>query len=187
MAIYLSAAGSGAGAGAILTLQEAKTHCRVNTNDDDDFLTDLILEASAFIQAETGLYFFSDTWIETFADFPCMLMKYPVSEISSIEYYDQANEIQTLDSAYYLAHLPTYSQARIEQTAYSTLPVAYPREDAWQVTYITSQTPPLLAKRAAKVLVETWYSTRGVEYTYGKETATTITNLLRKLDKRGVV
>ena len=85
------------------TTTVAKAHLRVDHSDDDTLIGSLItavrLAAEAFIDQPICSRTFSDYHY----DFPDVIKLYygNVSSVSSIQYYDGANALQTLSSAYY--------------------------------------------------------------------------------------
>lgn len=86
-----------------VSIAEARAHLRVDESADDGLIAGYILAARAYIEAVTGLALISQTFEMTLHDFPSKieLPRAPVSSITSIQYYDTADALQTLPSSFY--------------------------------------------------------------------------------------
>lgn len=86
-----------------VSIAEARAHLRVDESADDGLIAGYILAARAYIEAVTGLALISQTFDMTLHDFQSKieLPRAPVSSVTSIQYYDDANVLQTLSSAIY--------------------------------------------------------------------------------------
>lgn len=86
----------------IISLAELKADLGITTSDDDTRLTELLEGNRDFIENEVGLCFTDQTWVQTYASFPCSIVaaKNPVQTIT-VQYYDSDNALQTLDSDEY--------------------------------------------------------------------------------------
>jgi len=86
-----------------VTLTEAKLQTRVESSDEDTYLTGLIKAARAHVESMCGIRIITQTvtvkcdLFEDFAHFPVA----PVSSVSSVAYVDTAGAAQTLSSNVY--------------------------------------------------------------------------------------
>ncbi len=97
------------------------------------------------------------------------LKRGPITGITSIQYYDVNNALQTVDSSTYRFATPSYQPARVEPVLY--WPVAYPRPDAVAITFTVGfSTPPATVLHAIKLLVGKWWALRE-DIAYGPDTA----------------
>lgn len=86
-----------------VTLEQAKSQCRVDFNDDDDELKRLISTARDHVEKYCGLSF-AQQQLKIYArNFTSMAMLpfSPVRELLSITYFDTENSEQTLDPEVY--------------------------------------------------------------------------------------
>lgn len=68
-----------------VTLADVKAHLRVETDDEDDYLSDLIATATAQVEAETGRALIGQTWRVYRDDWPADgLVELPVSPVRAI-------------------------------------------------------------------------------------------------------
>lgn len=86
-----------------ITLDEAKSWIKVDGSDEDARITSLITSARRICEAYAGLSFIAQTRQVKLDKF-CgdIILPYgPVSEVSSVKYYDEDDVEQTLDSSRY--------------------------------------------------------------------------------------
>ncbi|NMG39891.1 hypothetical protein GRZ55_11615 [Chelativorans sp. ZYF759] len=87
--------------GELLTLAKLKSRLRVDHDDDDDLLTDLLKGAIARIDGPNGIGFamMEQAWRKSMDAFPhtIILPGAPIKSVTSITYVDPAGEQQTLD------------------------------------------------------------------------------------------
>ncbi len=75
-----------------VTLQQIKTHCRIETADEDDLLLDLAAAATAHVEARTGLALIEQVWrvyaeaVPASRELPLPVS--PVSAVDEIRVYD---------------------------------------------------------------------------------------------------
>jgi uncharacterized phiE125 gp8 family phage protein len=121
-----------------ITTAEAKTHLRVTHSTDDTYIDALISAAHEQFQQYTGRQIMTATWklyLESFPD-KIELKKLPVQSITSIQYYDENNALQTLASTEYKTSLNDMP-ARIETADNDTdWPDTYDRSDAVCITFV---------------------------------------------------
>lgn len=117
-----------------VTLNQAKAHLRVDGSDEDSLISALITAARHDAENRLGRALLQSTWRLTLDGFPTSpgsalaLQMAPIIAITSVQHYDPAGVLQTLDpSAYRLA------DHSLEPTA--TWPATQARLDALQVTY----------------------------------------------------
>ena len=87
-----------------VTLEEAKTHCRVSGADEDAYLTLLIARARELLEEEYGRAFVTQTWVwrlDAWPDAELIVPRAPLASVSSISYVDQAGASQVWSSALY--------------------------------------------------------------------------------------
>ncbi len=94
-----------------VTLQELKSHCVIDFDDDDDYLKALLKVAREVIEREAGLLFVEQTWQEEFTCFSSAeveLSKAPVRSIESIKYVDSSGVDQELSAEGFQACLTAF-------------------------------------------------------------------------------
>lgn len=148
-----------------VTLDEAKLHCRVDHDDDDDLIEGLIAAATGYLDGWTGILgraLITQTWRQ---DFHCFadrmrLSLLPVASITSVTYYDASNEQQTLDDGVYGLFTDgagPYVGLKPDQT----WPGVYGRRDAVSVTYVAGAAEaPAAIKAAMLLMIGHWYANR---------------------------
>jgi uncharacterized phiE125 gp8 family phage protein len=148
-----------------LSLPKAAAFLRVDVADVGDEISDAIAAARAVFEDYTGLCLINRTLLETFDAFTegsLILTGSEVSSVSSVQYYDETNTLQTLSSAkYFLGH----ANDRIHLVSGESWPTVADRPDAVRVTYIagfgtSSAAIPAQIHQALKLLVQHFYDTR---------------------------
>lgn len=140
-------------------------HSRISHSEDDTWLTMAIIVARQYIEKTCELSLITQTRRTTFAGFhkPWLTLAYgPTISITTIEYYDQANALQTL--ATYQAALES-NPCLIVPAAGQPWPSTMPnRIDAVKVTYVAgygaAENVPAALKQGILLLVDFWYSNR---------------------------
>jgi uncharacterized phiE125 gp8 family phage protein len=148
-----------------VTLAQVKLHSRISHSEDDTWLTMAIIVARQYIEKTCELSLITQTRRTTFAGFhkPWLTLAYgPTISITTIEYYDQANALQTL--ATYQAALES-NPCLIVPAAGQPWPSTMPnRIDAVKVTYVAgygaAENVPAALKQGILLLVDFWYSNR---------------------------
>jgi hypothetical protein len=138
------------------------------THPDDALLTRLIGSATAYVEQVTRRALCKQTILLTYRRFPydryaflaqqtlwsepgsfggydirprhITLLRPNLLTLTSVQYYDQANTLQTLDPTWYIVH-SDQEPATIELLEGYFWPVLYIREDAVQLTYDAGYTP----------------------------------------------
>ncbi len=93
-----------------ITLEEARIHLRAIGNDDEDqMIRSKIKTAVSFVENQTGMLCAPRTLKLTQDGFDgsdkITIDRFPVTEITSIQYYDENNDLQTIAPADYTADL----------------------------------------------------------------------------------
>ena len=123
-----------------VSVADAKSHLHVTNSDQDSLIEDLIWGAVNQFEKRANACLSSQTW-KAFAwkgydEFE--LWKYPVTGISSIQYYDSDNALQTLASDNYYSNVNEGSTGwnpRPVVIFISSVPSTYDREDAMIITF----------------------------------------------------
>lgn len=159
-----------------ITLDDVKSHLMVEHDLDDDLITDYIWQAIAYCEESTGSDFTQavyDLAVPGWNDntVPCwnrkiVLPKVPVSDVTSVKYYDSDNVEQTLSSSSYYVFKPTFQPAFVEFDSSITLPTLKKRSDAVTIRFTAGYaTLPHQARGAILLLVGSWYENRQAEIT----------------------
>ena len=126
-----------AASAAILSTAEAKTHLKVDTDADDDYIDNLVSAATESAQIFTNRYFinttitqYGDTWNDM-----ATLFKSSVSSVTHIKYYNNDNSLTTLDGAVYLTDIRS-DPARIGLKPSQSFPSLADRIAAIECKYI---------------------------------------------------
>ncbi len=120
-----------------ITLDEAKAHLRVTHNNEDAYITALIVAARECAEQATGRALLPQTWEAAFDHFceKMALQKAPVTSITSIKYLDAGGVLQTLDPGQY--ELNDYLQpAQIVKPYLVTWPSTQTHTNAVIVRYV---------------------------------------------------
>lgn len=88
-----------------VTIDEAKTHLRVDSDDENTLIQSLISAARAKVEQETGRSLLTQTVFVAWDEFPasgCLdLPLYPAASVSSVRYIDTDGALQTWPSDNY--------------------------------------------------------------------------------------
>ena len=155
----------------LLSIAEAKLHCRVDFADDDDLLSVYIAAATDMLDAEwgeLGRALVTQRWQLTLTAFPSgrliVLPVPPVQQVTSITYYDTDNAEQTLSTDTYTL-VVNGEDGRIYLNADQSWPATYDRADAVAVQYDAgygdaAADVPEGIRLAARLMVAHWYENR---------------------------
>lgn len=143
-----------------ITLDEAKSHCRVDIDRDDALLTGLIVAAREQFELLTGRQVFTAVWALKLDGWPCWIdvPKAPLlsSPAVAITYLDTAGTTQTLATTQYRVDAPvgpTAARGIIEPAYGVTWPSLYLVSNNVTVTFsagygATRDAVPAMAKQA---------------------------------------
>lgn len=89
-----------------ISLETAKAHIRIDHNDDDNYILDLITAARQAVENHIRVSLMPQTRLLTMNEFKQLnyIAYGPVSSITSIKYIDHWGDEQTLDTALYQLH-----------------------------------------------------------------------------------
>lgn len=151
-----------------VTAQELKAHLRVTSSAEDSVINDCLDTAIAMLDAEgeLGAAMISQTWAETFFRVPPVggdlaLGLGPVSEISAVEYRDQAGAWHVAD----LADFDLYDGGGRPFVRSRAWPSIGDFPDAIKITFVagygaTASDVPAPLRQAIKLLAANFYEIR---------------------------
>ncbi|RMD51896.1 hypothetical protein D6827_01210 [Candidatus Parcubacteria bacterium] len=151
-------------------LADIKAHLRVTSNDEDGYIADLIEAATNIAQDEMNRALITQTIEEYLPRFPTgstiELERAPVQSVSSIQYYDTDNNLQTYSSTNYEVYTEL-TPARIALLNTASWPSTYAKDKAVIITYVAGygndqDDVPQDIKLAIRALVEHYYEHRGI-------------------------
>lgn len=159
-----------------LTLAEAKTHLRVDTSDDDEYVNALIVAARNHVESITRRALITQTWDLYIDDFPGVdnpieLPKAPLQSVTSIIYVDENGDEQTLNASSYIVSTVGVP-GRITPEYELDWPVTREIVDAVRIRFVagyedSGSSPQDLAdnvpdaiKHAIKLIISHWYENR---------------------------
>lgn len=167
----------------IVTLAEAKLHCKVDNDADDSLIANLITAAKKTCEKFTNRSLINQTWAASFdyVDFVKAKNYYlpfgKIQSITSVATYNQDNT-QTIIAP---DNYRTFGSRFIFNSTY-TLPAYgdFRTDGAMQIVWVagfgaTADDVPQDIKQAALLLIRHWYENRGVVYSpLGKAEAETL-------------
>lgn len=103
--------------GEIVTLTQAKTHLRVDTTDDDTYITGLITTARERIGKAKALSFLNETWNQYFNRWPWEdgffdLMRVPLVSVGFVNFTDSTGTVAAMATTNYIVD-PNVQPGRI--------------------------------------------------------------------------
>ena len=147
-----------------VTIAECKRHMRIEHSDDDVIIGSLINVAVNYLDVTgmLGKAMITQTWAE-YVDFHATTVHLsitPVQSVSSIEYYDVNNVLQTDTlSNYYI--IGTKGYKTIYPKSGYAWPVTFKRDDAIKITYVVGYGDTAeRVRHALKMLVANYYENR---------------------------
>lgn len=156
---------------ALISTADAKAHLRVDGTASDDYIAGLVVAATQWMDGYGGVLgkaLITQTWQQKYDGFPSgdhfRLPLGPLGAVSSISYYDAANDVQSFTS--FTAQSDEIGPLVILDED-ATWPATYDRPDAVTVTWTcghgsaASDVPaPIVV--AAKMLIGQWYDHRAM-------------------------
>lgn len=148
-----------------VTLAEAKAHCRVDYSDDDSLIESLISAARLWVEAYTRRRLITQTVQVRRGGLGggVLLPVAPVQSVTSIEYLDTANVLQTLAADQYRLDL-SVQPTRIVPAYLVTWPTVLCDVDTVRVTLVVgygdASDVPQDIRTAIKMMVAHWYEHR---------------------------
>lgn len=148
-----------------VSLEEARSHLRVDFDDDDALITALIEAATAHLDGWTGILgraIITQTWRQDFPNFGCELRLplHPVASITSVTYYDGDNVQRTLANSYYEL-LKDGGGAYVALKPDQSWPGTKSRAAAVSVTFVAGEaTAPGAIKAAILLMIGHLYENR---------------------------
>ncbi len=162
----------------LLTLDQAKQQCRIETDftDDDEYLSSLVVAARQHIENFTSRALLEQTW-DFFIDYEWPMARYeigysgfridlplpPVQSVTSVKYIDLSGVQQTLASDQYYVVLD--NQGAFVESAYQAIRPSVRRQaETVAVRFVAGypdvESVPVPLVQAARLLVGQWYDLR---------------------------
>jgi len=151
-----------------ITLQEAKSHLRVDATDDDILISSLITAAREYCEAFQNRAYITQTWEFWLDDWPVegyiSIPKPPLQEIVSVKYYDAVGYENTFAAENY--YLDDKNQPGGLVLAYgkswpsTTLCPSNGICITFTAGYGTAAQVPVRVKQAMLLLIGHWYENR---------------------------
>lgn len=123
-----------------ISLEDAKAHCGVTNTEQDNLIEDLIWGGVHSFEKRANVCLSSQNW-KVFLNKGyehIELWKYPITGISSIQYYDSDNALQTLSTGDYFTNIASGSTGYDPRPVVITvedIPATYTRDDAFIITF----------------------------------------------------
>lgn len=149
----------------VVTLAEAKAHCRVDSSDDDDLITALVAAATSHLDGWSGILgraLMPQTWEVSFDCFPAREIRIPlgpVASVTSVKYVDTDGVTQTVSSDDYETDL-TGVEGWVVPVADFDWPETMDTVNAVTVRWVAGTGCPPAIKQAVLLLVGHWYENR---------------------------
>ena len=145
-----------------MSVAEFRDTLGYGSTDQDAVFTHLLVAAREWCEQHTWRQFITATYRLTLPHFTTELRppRPPLVSVSSIQYYDDRNTLQTLSTDRY--RVQSGSPGTIETAGDETWPSTYTRRDAVQVTFVagygsTEHSLPESIRVAIQYLAKHWY------------------------------
>lgn len=144
-----------------VTLEEARAHCRVRSNDEDALIQGYIRAATKMIELSLGISIATQTWKLTLDEFSnaIELPRGPVLSVDSVEYYDAEGAAQTVSTALYTADLSSDPQWVVLNSD-EAWPDVLDGVNAVSVTYTAGMIEDEDLRHAILLLIGHWHGNR---------------------------
>lgn len=145
-----------------LTLDEVRTHLRLDDSTDDAYALALAAAVREAFESETGRQLVTATWRATLDCFPASrhdpirLPRPPLASVSSIEYTDEAGETQTWDASEYTVETfagPLARRGLVYPAINREWPVTSAVPGAVRITFVAGVAPSLIPEGYRAVLL----------------------------------
>ncbi len=148
-----------------VSIDDAKTHMRVEDTEDDAYIGSLIKAATAFVDADgvLGRAMVTQTWAQHGYGWSgrVALTMTPVQSLSAVKYYDVDNALQTATLSDFRL-IGTPKDSFVEPV--SSWPATFDRPDALRLEYVAgygaSSAVPVAVQHAMLMLIAHWYENR---------------------------
>lgn len=151
-----------------VTLGEAKTHLRVETGDDDAYISSLVSAARMHVESLTQRALITQTLKLTLDHFTgwrgvIYFPRSPIQSVSAVTYTDTVGNSQTLSPTIYRVDTASIVP-RIMPAFGQVWPVVLPQLNSVEITFIAgygdASTVPEPIKQAIKLIIGTLYEHR---------------------------
>jgi uncharacterized phiE125 gp8 family phage protein len=152
-----------------VSLEMVKQHLRIDADDDDTYIDELIGGARELVETNSGLQLVKATYNYYFDHFPASsitpieVKHSPLISVTSITYIDTDGTSQTWSNSEYELDLYSFPSRILPSYSYS-YPATRHQLNAVTVQatvgYQTQSVVPRKAKQAVMLLVEHWYRNR---------------------------
>lgn len=131
-----------------VTLEEAKTHLKVDDTTDDAYIQFLCESVQEEVEEMADLGLTAKTWELHLDEFPggdqtIEIWMWPVSAVGSVKYTDGDGNTQTVSSSNYATELDDGKPAKIQPIDSYTWPTTRDTVGAVQVQFTTGFTSPM--------------------------------------------
>ncbi len=153
-------------ASTVVSLAEAKTFLRIDSDydDDDTYITNLIDVATSVVEEFTRRRLISQTFNIFYDEFPSYidLQIGEVASVTHIKYYDTSNSLQTLAASNYDVDTKI-RPGRIYESENGDFPDTFERPNAVEVEFVVGATAgevPAPIKQAMFIVIGRYYENR---------------------------
>jgi len=151
-----------------VTLAEAKTHCRVDTSDDDTYLTALINLGRIYVEDILDITMITTVWEARYDVFPLWELTLPrppmAAQTVTVIYRDESGTNQTITSVAGFQADPYVTPGRIYPLYNGVWPAVRGDENSvtvrWTAGYGAAASVPQNLKHLVLLLVAHWYANR---------------------------
>lgn len=149
-----------------VTLDQIKTHLKIETNADDAYLLELAAAAVGHVQAETGKYLVTQTWRIYLDKIPFSgiveLRLAPVVSVDAITVYDQTGIPSVIEPSQYSVDIVSFPS----RICFASLPQSGQQMNGIEIDLVcgygdTGADVPGQIVRAMLVLIAHWHEFRG--------------------------
>ncbi len=170
-----------------VSLEDAKDHMRVRHTKQDTLIQRQIRLAREYAQAISHKQLIHATYILYLDSFPTIIRPPlpPLSSVTTLEYYDTANALQSLTEGTHFYKDAATEPARIKPLETLSWPSTYTKMNAVELTYVTGygaagSDVPEHYIQAMMLLLANWYEVREpiIVGMVGKEVALSVNALL---------